>query len=76
MDHFPLWLLAVMQGSGLYDDDIPPHVQGQAYLSFNETLSGGKYFFYPRGPGAELKMLDPTPNSAILVDGSRYAELR
>ncbi len=47
----PQWLLLSMAGSGLWEEELLPQVQGVAYLHLNETLDGGQFFLYPEGPG-------------------------
>jgi hypothetical protein len=68
----PQWLLAVMKFSGLFEDRFVPQVQTVAYLH-NWTVThgrAGKFVFYDSADGA-ARVMDPTPRSANVVDGSK-----
>ena len=54
--NLPQWLLLAMAGSGLWDEELLPQVQGVAYLHLNESLEGGEFFLYPDGPSTTPKV--------------------
>ena len=65
----PQWLLLAMAGSGLWEEDLLPQVQGVAYIHQNQTIHGGDFFLYPYGPGAPAVVAPADANSAIVVNG-------
>lgn len=71
----PDWLLHVIKESELYDDVMIPQAQGVAYLHGTREnpyfTNGGRYVFYPNGPGAPAKSLPPKRGQAIMMDGGR-----
>ena len=71
----PNWLLHAMKESGLFEDIIIPQAQGVAYLHGikEEPVfgKGGRYIYYPNGPGAPAKLIKPKRGQAIIMDGGR-----
>jgi len=71
----PDWLLHVMKESELFDDIMIPQAQGVAYLHGTKEepyyTDGGRYIFWPNGPGAEAASLPPKRGQAIIMDGGR-----
>ena len=71
----PDWLLHVMKESGLYDDVMIPQAQGVTYLhgTADEPVydNGGRYLYYPKGPGGEVKSIPPKRGQAIIMDGGK-----
>jgi hypothetical protein len=47
--NLPQWLLLAMAGSGIWQNELLPQVQGVAYIHDIENISGGDFFFYPKG---------------------------
>ena len=71
----PDWLLHVMKESELFDDIMIPQAQGVSYLHGTKDepyyTDGGRYVFYPNGPGAPAQSLPPKRGQAIMMDGGR-----
>ena len=71
----PNWLLHVMKESGLFEDIIIPQAQGVAYLHGTKDEptfeKGGRYVYYPNGPGSPAKTVKPKRGQAIIMDGGR-----
>jgi len=71
----PDWLLHVMKESQLFDDIMIPQAQGVAYLHGSPEKpyyeNGGRYVFYPEGPGKPSMSLPPKRGQAIIMDGGR-----
>ena len=73
----PIWLLVVMEASGLWAAQHMPQVQGVAYLQQlpsdpNASHSGGHFYFYPRGVGADAPLVKfaPRRGAALILDGT------
>ena len=53
----------------------PSQAQGVAYLHGTKEqpfyTNGGRYVFYPNGPGAPAQSLPPKRGQAIMMDGGR-----
>ena len=64
-----------MKESGLFEDIIIPQAQGVAYLHGTKEEpvfeKGGRYIYYPNGPGAPAKTIKPKRGQAIIMDGGR-----
>ena len=71
----PDWLLHVMKESGRFDDIMIPQAQGVSYLhgTADDPIykNGGRYLYYPNGPGAPVKSIPPKRGQAIIMDGGR-----
>ena len=71
----PDWLLHAMKESGLYDSIMIPQAQGVAYLhgTADEPVysNGGRYLYYPNGPGGKVKSIPPKRGQAIIMDGGQ-----
>ena len=71
----PDWLLHVMHESGLFEDQMIPQAQGVAYLHGTKEQPyyehGGRYIYYPNGPGAQPHAFKPKRGQAIIMDGGR-----
>ena len=71
----PDWLLHVMHESRLFEDQMIPQAQGVAYLHGTKENpyyeKGGRYIYYPNGPGAEPHAFRPKRGQAIIMDGGR-----
>jgi len=71
----PDWLLHVMHESRLFEDQMIPQAQGVAYLHGTKEQpyyeNGGRYIYYPNGPGAEPHAFVPKRGQAIIMDGGR-----
>jgi len=71
----PNWLLHTMKESGLFEDIVIPQAQGVAYLHGTKDEPtyehGGRYIYYPNGPGSPAKTVKPKRGQAIIMDGGR-----
>jgi len=69
----PDWLLHAMKESGLYDSIMIPQAQGVTYLHGTSEQpvysNGGRYLYYPNGPGGQVKSIPPKRGQAIIMDG-------
>lgn len=61
----PQWLLVVMHHSGLFDDWRLPIATGIGWFS---SGPGGELSLWPDGPGGECALVDPAPNTALVLD--------
>lgn len=67
--NLPQWLLLAMAGSGLWQDELLPQVQGVAYVHSSQDLKSGDFFLYPNGPGGEAVSVKSQANTGIVLDG-------